>query len=303
MELEKKRNLGLVMDIIRTRMESNVTYLISSILVIEGAGNVFVWVSIVVVMIRNCMKRNARMIVMGVRANLNAREKESSLSSEMEAEKEERRRERRDGRIGKAGVERLNTEHIENLIAITITILLHINLLMRNFADTQAVAPFLHNADIGATLGGPAPGVAGTPRQRGPLPPPTRGRGRLPTWWASPLTGAGPKLPWQDARAQYMHLLHTARWVGPAAAMASRGMAQLDEHDGNLKGKFYGSIPLVPTSFPAPPPPAASWEYLDMNTNFFASRVGNNPDTGSFTTIHTRLHFHTIIYTTMVVLI
>ncbi len=123
----------------------------------------------------------------------------------------------------------------------------------------------------------------------------------MPTWRASPQAGAGPKSPWQDARTHYKYLLHTARRAGPAAAMASMGMAQLNEHDGYLKGKVFCNIFIAPASFPTPPPLAAPLVYLDTVTSVFGNQVGSNFVTGLSTPIHIGLHFHTIIYTTMVV--
>ncbi len=67
-------------------------------------------------------------------------------------------------------------------------------------ADTPAYELLLHlHADF-AIRGGPTPGAEGTPRKRGPLPPPTCGRGRLPLRRVRALAGPGPQLPWPNAR-------------------------------------------------------------------------------------------------------
>ncbi len=118
-----------------------------------------------------------------------------------------------------------NLELIGTHMTITITFILHISLITESFVTTLALVPILHDGVYYADLGGPALCAAGTPQKRGPLPPPTRGRGRLPNWWASPQVGAGPKLPWHDAGFHYMYFLDTARRAGAKAAMVRLGMA------------------------------------------------------------------------------
>ncbi len=83
--------------------------------------------------------------------------------------------------------------------------------------------------------------------------------------------------------------------------MASIGMAQLNELDGFLKGKVVCNILIASVVFPAPPPHATPLANLDTVTNAFGSQEKGNFVTGLSTPIHTGLHFHTIIYTKMVV--
>ncbi len=105
------------------------------------------------------------------------------------------------------------------------TLYIDLHLHMANFGNTQAYAPILPDLAYHANIGGPALGVAGTPRKRGPLPPLTRGRGRLPNFWTSPLTGAGPKLSWHNVGTRCRNLLTTARRAGARIAMVRLVMA------------------------------------------------------------------------------
>ncbi len=103
-------------------------------------------------------------------------------------------------------VERRMTEPMNTGIAVIITIIIVLItftvLLVLNFATTPAYALNLLPMKFDhVLLEGPAPGAAPTPRKRGPLPPPTCGRGRLPRKRARALTGPGPQLPWPYARA------------------------------------------------------------------------------------------------------
>ncbi len=84
----------------------------------------------------------------------------------------------------------MDAEIIRILIVAKIIIIITvscIDLIVEYTAETQAYAPLLNK-----NPGGPALRAAGYPQKRGPLPPPTSGRGRLPLWRARPLAGAGP---------------------------------------------------------------------------------------------------------------
>ncbi len=137
-------------------------------------------------------------------------------------------------------------------LSITITILLPIKLLVKKYVDTRALVPVLHN--FTETLGGPALRAAGYPQKRGPLPPTTVGRGRLPSKWACPREGAGPKLPWRYAGSQCRKFLDTARRGWAEAAMVRLVMSIKDVIYVNGKGKIniititltFVFIPLLP---------------------------------------------------------
>ncbi len=117
--------------------------------------------------------------------------------------------------------------------------LLFLRLLIMKSVDTQAFVPLIPHHDLAysVTIGGPAPGAAGTPRKRGPLPPPTCGRGRLPTVRAVFLRELGPQLPWHNARLSFRNLLATTLnplkrqrpGIVPAArrALATEAMVRL----------------------------------------------------------------------------
>ncbi len=118
--------------------------------------------------------------------------------------------ERKRRNIGIAGGRTIyrRTPKIRTLITIT-SVLLLLQLHIVESVAARAYVPLIPFIDLAfnATLGGPAPGAAGTPRKRGPLPPPTRGRGRLPIKRARSLMGPGPQLPWHNASFPYRNFL------------------------------------------------------------------------------------------------
>ncbi len=244
------------------------------------------------------------MLVIGT--EWNARAVEESLPSEKEARMESvsEKVERRTGMGNwrwRVGAELLNMRTIDIPFTITITVRLLINLIVLNPADTQAVVPFLRYFADFATLGGPAPRAAGTPQKRGPLPPPTRGRGRLPFWRANPLAGVGPKLPWQNAGVPCKYFLIRARRAGSAEAMARIGMAPLDVTNGNGKGEvlFIGYIVFIA---PHPPP------HLAAPILYLGKGNGGCDDQGKLCLVtllltpgHTKLNLIIITFTAMVV--
>ncbi len=83
----------------------------------------------------------------------------------------------------------------ELILTITIIKILPTGLLVLNFVNAPAYALNLLPVYFDhVNLEGPAPCVAPTPQERGPLLTLTLRRGRLPSCWASPHLGAGPKL-------------------------------------------------------------------------------------------------------------
>ncbi len=118
-----------------------------------------------------------------------------ATSSELESE---------DG--GRKGMEisRSNTKPIA--IRITIIITLLFCLIMMKSDDTPAFVLFLQVHADEANFGGPTPGAEDTPQKRGPLPPPTCGRGRLPNKRGKVRKGLVPQLTWPLPRSHYTHL-------------------------------------------------------------------------------------------------
>ncbi len=83
----------------------------------------------------------------------------------------------------------------EPILTITIIKILPTGLPVLNFVNTPAYALNLLPVYFDhVNLEGPAPCAAPTPQKRGPLRTLTLRRGRLPSCWASPHLGAGPKL-------------------------------------------------------------------------------------------------------------
>ncbi len=102
-----------------------------------------------------------------------------------------------------AGTLYRNTKPIIAFIIIVIILLIQLQLRMEKIVTTPAYVLIIHYPDLAfnAIRGGPAPGAAGTPQKRGPLPPPTCGRGRLPIGRARSHMGPGPQLTWQYAKS------------------------------------------------------------------------------------------------------
>ncbi len=120
---------------------------------------------------------------------------------------------------------------MRTLIIIITSILLSLLLLrlrIMKIVTKRAYAPLIPDHDLAysVTIGGPAPGAAGTPQKRGPLPPPTCGRGRLPTSRAELRMELGPQLPWHDASSTYRNLpateLMSTKRQRPGMSPASR---------------------------------------------------------------------------------